>query len=67
MFKQQFCVYRHLNPNYKIIAIPYYCIMQHLALIKKPLVNDWKDNQIQDLIDKTMWAQNPIAYGDEDL
>jgi hypothetical protein len=52
-FKQQFCVYRHLNPNHKIMAITYYHVMQHLALIKGPLVNGWKDNQIQNLLDKT--------------
>jgi hypothetical protein len=50
----KFHVYRHINPNHEIIAISYYCVMQHLALIKEPLVNDWKDNQIQNLIDKTI-------------
>jgi hypothetical protein len=56
-----------MNPNYKIMHTLYYCVMQHLALIKGPLVNDWKNNQIQDLIDKTTRAQNPVAYSDEDL
>jgi hypothetical protein len=49
------------------MATPYYCVMQHLAQIRGPLVNDWKDNQIQDLINKTIQAQNPVAQGDENL
>jgi hypothetical protein len=66
-YKQQFCVYRYMNPNHKIMATPYYHVMQHLSRIKGPLVDDWKDNQIQDLIDKTTQAQNPVACNNEDL
>jgi hypothetical protein len=67
VYKQQFCVYRYMNPNHKIMATPYYHIMQHLAWIRGPLVDDWKDDQIQDLIDKTTQAQNPVARDDKDL
>ena len=42
-----------MNPNNKIMATLYYRIMQHLSWIRGPLVDDWKDNQIQDLVDKT--------------
>jgi hypothetical protein len=66
-YRQQFCVYRYMNPNNEIMATPYYCIMQHLSQIRGPLVDNWKDDQIQDLVDKTTQAQNPVAYGDEDL
>jgi hypothetical protein len=52
-YKQQFRVYRYMNPNNEIMATPYYCIMQHLSRIRGPLVDDWKDDQIQDLVDKT--------------
>ena len=41
--------------------------MQHLSRIKGPLVDDWKDDQIQDLVDKTTQAQNPVARGNKDL
>ena len=66
-YKQQFCVYRYMNPNNEIMATPYYCIMQHLSWIRGPLVDDWKDDQIQDLVDKTTQAENPVARGSEDL
>jgi hypothetical protein len=66
-YKQQFRVYRYINPNHKIMATLYYQVMQHLAWIRGPLVNDWKDDQIQDLIDKTTQAQNPVICGDENL
>jgi hypothetical protein len=49
------------------MATPYYRVMQHLAWIRGPLVDDWKDDQIQDLIDKTTQAQNPVTRSDEDL
>ena len=65
--KQQFHVYRYMNSNHEIMATPYYCVMQHLSWIRGPLVDDWKDNQIQDLINKTTQAQNPVTQGDEDL
>ena len=52
-YKQQFRVYRYMNPNNEIMATPYYRVMQHLSRIRGPLVNDWKDDQIQDLVDKT--------------
>jgi hypothetical protein len=52
-YKQQFRVYQYMNSNNEIMATPYYRVMQHLAWIRGPLVDDWKDDQIQDLVDKT--------------
>ena len=60
-FKQQFNVYWYINPEHEIMAMPYYHIIQHLSLIKGPLVNDWKEDQIADLGGKTTWAQDPIG------
>jgi hypothetical protein len=65
-FKQQFQVYWYMNPNNEIMRTPYYRVMQHLSLIKGPLVNDWKADQISDLVEKTTRAANPIGY-DEDI
>jgi hypothetical protein len=65
-FKQQFQVYWYMNPNNEIMRTPYYRVMQHLSLIKGPLVNDWKADQITDLVEKTTRAANPIGY-DEDV
>ena len=59
-FKQQFEVYQYMNPDNEIMRISYYCVMQHLSLIKGPLVDDWKANQIADLVEKTTHANNPI-------
>jgi len=66
-FKQQFQVLRYMNPNNEIMCTPYYRVMQHLSLIKGPLVNDWKQDQIADLVKKTTHAQNPLGYDKEVL
>jgi hypothetical protein len=60
-FKQQFKVYWNLNDNHKVMQVPYYHVMQALSLIKGPLVDDWKDDQIDSLIEKTSRAANPIG------
>jgi hypothetical protein len=65
-FKQQFQVYWYMNPNNEIMRTPYYRVMQHLSLIKEPLVNDWKADQISEPVEKTTRAANPIGY-DEDV
>jgi hypothetical protein len=39
---------------------PYYCTMQALSLIKGPLVNNWVDDQITDLMEKVTCRPNPI-------
>jgi hypothetical protein len=59
-FKQQFKVYWNLNDNHEVMQVPYYRVMQALSLIKGPLVDDWKDDQIDSLIEKTSRAANPI-------
>ena len=66
-FKQEFQVLRQMNPNNEIMRTPYYRVMQHLSLIKGPLVNDWKQDQIADLVQKTTRAQNPLGYDEEVL
>ena len=66
-YKQQFQVYRYMNPNNEIMRTPYYRVMQHLSLIKGEKVNDWKEDQIQALVNKTTRAQNPMLYEDEAL
>jgi len=60
-FKQQFKVYWNLNDNYEVMQVPYYRVMQALSLIKGPLVDDWKDDQIDSLIEKTSRAAYPIG------
>jgi hypothetical protein len=59
-FKQQFKVYQGINDNHEVMQNPYYCTMQALSLIKGPLVNDWVDDQITDLMEKVSRQQNPI-------
>jgi hypothetical protein len=59
-FKQQFKVYQGLNNNHEVMQNPYYCTMQALSLIKGPLVNDWVDDQITDLMEKVTCQQNSI-------
>jgi hypothetical protein len=51
-FKQQFKVYQGINDNHEVMQNPYYRTMQALSLIKGPLVNDWVDDQITDLMEK---------------
>ena len=44
-----------------MIAMPYFHGMYFLLQIKGPLVNDWKNDQVEDLRTKTTRVQNPIA------
>jgi hypothetical protein len=60
-FKQQFKVYQGINDNHEVMQNPYYRTMQALSLIKGPLVNDWVDDQIIDLMEKVSRQQNPIT------
>jgi hypothetical protein len=46
---------------------PYYCVMQALSLIKGPFVDDWKDEQIDTLIEITSRTVNPIGRDQEVL
>jgi hypothetical protein len=59
-FKQQFKVYQGLNDNHEVMQNPYYCTMQALSLIKGPLVNNWVDDQITNLMEKVTRQPNPI-------
>ena len=43
-----------------MIATPYFCATYFLSQIKGPLVNDWKNDQVEDLRNKTTRAQNQI-------
>jgi hypothetical protein len=56
-----------MNPNNEIMRTPYYRVMQHLSLIKGEKVNNWKEDQIQALVNKTTRTQNPMLYEDEAL
>ena len=58
---QQFKIYWSLNEDYPMIAMPYFRGMYFLSRIKGALVNDWKNDQVEDLRTKTTRAQNPIT------
>ena len=45
-----------------MIAMPYFCTIYFLSQIKGLLVNDWKNDQVEDLTTKTTRAQNWITY-----
>ena len=49
------------------MGTPYYRVMQHLSLIKGPLVDDWKQEQITTLVGKINDATNPIGRDQEVL
>ena len=66
-FKQQFKIYRGLNDNHEVMQTPYYRTMQALSLIKGPLVDDWKDDQIDELVEKVSRAANPIGRDEDRL
>ena len=59
---QQFKIYWSLNKDHLIIATPYFHAIYFLSQIKGPLVNDWKNNQVENLRNKTTRAQNQIAW-----
>ena len=58
---QQFKIYWSLNEDHPMIATPYFHGMYFLSRIKGSLVNDWKNDQVEDLRTKTTRAQNPIT------
>ena len=61
-FMQQFKIYWSLNEDHPMIAMPYFHGMYFLSWIKGSLVNDWKNDQVEDLRTKTTRAQNPVAW-----
>ena len=50
-----------------MIATPYFHGMYFLLQIKGPLVNNWKNDQVEDLRTKTTRAQNWIAWTEPTL
>ena len=64
---QQFKIYWSLNEDHPMIAMPYFRGMYFLLQIKGSLVNDWKNDQVEDLRTKTTRAQNPIAQAEPAL
>jgi len=51
-FKRQFKVYRGLNNNHEIMATPYFRAMLAISLCKGPNINDWANEQLEELNDK---------------
>jgi hypothetical protein len=66
-FKKEFKLWRGLNVNHKIMRSPYLCTMLILSLIKEPLVNDWTNDQIDQLEEKVTCTVNPISQDQEVL
>jgi hypothetical protein len=51
-FKQQFRLYKELNQNNEVMNVPHYRVAYALTFIKGPLVQDWVQDQIDNLVDK---------------
>jgi hypothetical protein len=66
-FKKEFKLWRGLNVNHEIMRSPYLCTMLILSLIKGPLIDDWTNNQINQLEEKVTHAVNPIGQDQEVL
>jgi hypothetical protein len=66
-FKKEFKLWRGLNVNHEIMQSPYLCTMLALSLIKGPLVDDWTNDQIDQLEEKVTRAVNPIGQDNEVL
>jgi hypothetical protein len=66
-FKKEFKLWRGLNVNHEIMRSPYLCTMLILSLIKGPLVDDWTNDQIDQLEEKVTCAVNPVGQDEEVL
>jgi hypothetical protein len=67
-FKQQFRLYKELNKSNEVMDIPYYRVAYALTFLKGPLVQDWVQDQIDDLVEKTRPTRaNHLAQNDEVL
>jgi hypothetical protein len=66
-FKKEFKLWRGLNVNHEIIQSPYLHTMLALSLIKGPLVDDWTNDQIDQLKEKVTCAVNPISQDNKVL
>jgi hypothetical protein len=60
-FKKEFKLWRGLNVNHEIMRSPYLHTMLILSLIKGPLVDNWTNDQINQLEEKVTCAVNPIG------
>jgi hypothetical protein len=66
-FKKEFKLWRGLSVNHEIMRSPYLRTMLILSLIKGPLIDDWTNDQIDQLEDKVTRAVAPIGQGNEVL
>jgi hypothetical protein len=66
-FKKEFKLWRGLNVNHEIMRSLYLCTMLILSLIKGPLIDDWTNDQIDQLEDKVTRAVASIGQGNEVL
>jgi hypothetical protein len=57
----QFNAYMYMNENHEVMQTPYLRTLFALTLIKGPLVDDWSQDQIEDLRNKVTRANNPIG------
>jgi hypothetical protein len=60
-FKKEFKLWRGLNVNHEIMRSPYLRTMLILSLIKGPLVDDWTNDQIDQLEERVTCTVNPIS------
>jgi hypothetical protein len=66
-FKKEFKLWRGLNVNHEIMRSPYLRTMLILSLIKGPLIDDWTNNQIDQLEEKVTHAVNPVSQDEKVL
>ena len=59
-FLHQFNMFWGMNETHPIMTVPYFRTMYALLLMKGQHVNDWVNDQVDDLRTKTMRQQNPI-------
>jgi hypothetical protein len=66
-FKKEFKLWRGLNVNHEIIRSPYLRTMLILSLIKGPLIDNWTNDQIDQLEEKVTHVVNPVGQDEEVL
>jgi Retrotransposon gag protein len=72
-FMCNFKIYKIMNPLANVMKQPYACVAMALSLIRGPKVDDWVDEQLNDLelkvhtmpcSDETLWTDFETAFTD---
>jgi hypothetical protein len=66
-FLREFRMLKAMNDTHALMVSPYKRVILALSYMKGPMIEDWTDNQLNNLTTKTTQANNPIGRDEECL